>query len=277
MFRPRGVPVMLNQHMPLNNHEAYDTHLNYVRCLANLVSPATLTYNNHLRQATLPYVGEKQNLISLTRQSLNDENQIVQIDRDYSYASTSWLPIKSYYLVFNILLTIQYILTLQRGNFRMGHLACVDEFTRKLQAQEIQFSDPTLNQVFDGSILSYRSVAGANLSSRTSSTDMYKLVMKKIAKYKEEDWRRQNRINLRVKVHRDRFASYMSNKFSVSIFDFSYFMRIRSNYRDFAFIDGISSTETAAYFSAYFRFSMEFVRMLESMKITLANERLTGI
>lgn len=261
--------------MPSGNHNAYNTHLNYIRYLADLVLGATLSFTGNLRRAAIPRIGEKDNLINLTRQSLNDENAIVQIDRDYSYASTSWLPIKAYYLIFNVLLTIEYIFKLQLGIFRTGHLACVNEFTRKLQDLEIQFSQPILNQVFDGVILSFRSPTGANLSGRTTSEDMYKLVMRKIAMYKAEDWKRRNNINLRVRAHRTRYNSYVTNTLRVSIFDFPYFMRIRSNYRDFAFIDGVTTAETAEYFNQYFRFAMGFVRNIEDLKISLATQRLT--
>ena len=260
--------------MPPDDHNAYTTHLNYIRCLADLMSSATLTYSGvHLRVASLPHVGEKQNLIQLTRQSLEDEHRIVQIDEDYSYASTSWLPIKSYYLVFNVLLTIEYILTLRRACFRMGHLEIVNAFTRRLEVGHIQFSEPILNEVFDGRILNYRTPSGTNLSRRTSPSVMYKLVMKKIAKYKEEDWRRKRTINLRIPADRNRHRSYVSTRLQVSVFDFAYFMRLRSNYRDFAFIDGISTAETAEYFNHYFRFTTELFGNLENLKTDLANQR----
>jgi len=40
---------------------------------------------------------------------------------------------------------------------------------------------------------------------------------------------------------------------SVSIFDFFYFMRIKSNYRGFNFIDDVPSRDTAKYFRACFQ------------------------
>ncbi|HVB20038.1 MAG TPA: hypothetical protein VNF51_02000 [Candidatus Paceibacterota bacterium] len=246
--------------------QAYDTHFNYIGCLSDLMDGVLLRYNGSLKKAALPYIGEKDNLISLTKKSLNDELAIVNIDEDYSYASTSWLPIKSYYLIFNVLLTIEYVFNPQKHVFRTGHSSCVDEFTRKLQRGEIEFSEPTLNQVFDGSILDYRVAAGANLSSRTSTADMYKMALRKIAHYKEEDWRRKNSINLRKSTHKIKYNNYLRKTLLVSIFDFPYYMRIRSNYRDFAFIDGISTAETAEYFKKYFNFTARFVRALEKLK-----------
>ena len=253
-------------------HQGYDTHLNYIKCLCNLLKGVSLKYTGSLRQGLIPDIDEKKNLIGLTKKSLNDEYKIVQIDADYSYASTSWLPIKSYYLIFNILLTIEYIFKLQKNSFRLTHTNCVDEFSRKLKSGEIQFSEPILNQVFDQSLLSHTVKSGANLSRRTNSSDMYKMAIRKIAKYKLDDWKQKNRIDLRKLSHKTRCQQYLSS-FSISIFDFPYYMRIRSNYRDFAFIDGVTTIETAQYFNTFFYFTVGFVKALEEMKKNLIGLR----
>lgn len=253
-------------------HQAYDTHLNYIKCLCNLVKGVSLKYTGSLRQGLIPDIDEKKNLISLTKKSLNDEYKIVQIDADYSYASTSWLPVKAYYLIFNILLTIEYVFKLQKTIFRFSHTGCVDEFSRKLSSGEIEFSEPILNQVFDQTILSHTVKSGANLSSRTSPSDMYKMAIRKIAKYKLDDWKQKNRIDLRKPAHKTKCQNYLGS-FAVSIFDFPYYMRIRSNYRDFAFIDGVTTIETADYFNTFFFFTAGFVKALEGMKKDLIGLR----
>jgi len=246
-------------------HQAYDTHLNYITCLSDLVKGVSIKYTGSLKKAGISDIDEKKNLISLTKKSLNDEYKIVQIDADYSYASTSWLPVKSYYLIFNILVTIEYIFKTQKGIFRLSHASCVEEFSRKLSSGEIEFSEPILNQVFDQTILNYTVRSGANLSSRTSQSDMYKMAIRKIAKYKFDDWKQKNRMDLRKPAHKTKCQQYLAS-FSVSIFDFPYYMRIRSNYRDFAFIDGVTTTETANYFNTFFYFTVGFVKALEGMK-----------
>lgn len=253
-------------------HQAYDTHFNYIKCLATLMNGTTLQYNNSLQKAGLPDIDQKKNLIALTKKSLSDEKKIVDIDKDYSYASTSWLPVKSYYLIFNVLSTVEYVIKIQKGIFKQGHTKCVDEFTRKLQTQEIQFSNAILNQVFDQTILTHKVASGANLSSRTTDDDMYKMAIRKIAKYKVDNWKQTNRINLKKKTDKAKFQKYLSN-FSVSIFDFPYYMRIRSNYRDFAFIDGVTTDETAEYFSIFFAFTVHFVKILENLKTNLVSSR----
>jgi len=198
----------------ITEHQAYDTHFNYIKCLCSLTKGTALQYTGSLRKASLPDIEEKKNLIDLTKKSLTDEHKIVGIDKDYSYASTSWLPVKSYYLIFNILLTIEYIFKIQKSTFRFGHNNCVDV----------------------------------------------------------EDWKQKNHINLKKTAHKTKYQNYLSN-FSVSIFDFPYYMRIRSNYRDFAFIDGVTTDQTAEYFNTFFSFTVHFVKMLEKLKTGLIASR----
>lgn len=255
-----------------SEHQAYDTHFNYIKCLTSLMNGTILQYNNSIQKAGLPDIDQKENLIMLTKKSLDDEKKIVDMDKDYSYASTSWLPVKSYYLIFNMLLTIEYAIKIQTGIFKLGHTKCVDEFTRKLQAQEIQFSNNILNQVFDQTILTHKITSGANLSVRTTDGDMYKMAIRKIAKYKVDNWKQTNKINLKKKLDKTKYQNYLSN-FFVSIFDFPYYMRIRSNYRDFAFINGVTTDETAEYFNTFFAFTMYFVKMLEDLKNNLVSSR----
>lgn len=259
--------------MAFPEQQAFDTHFNYISCLAKLLDSATIKYTQTLTKAGLPNIDEKKNLIKLTKQSLNDESRIVAIDKDYSYASTSWLPIKAYYLIFNILLTIEYVIKIQKNAFSRGHHSCIEEFTRKLKDKEIEFSVAELNIVHDQNILSHRNAAGANLSKKTSDGDMCKMAMRKIAYYKLEDWKKRNHYNGKKKTDKAKLAHHLANDFFVSIFDFPYYMRIRSNYRDFAFIEGVSTAETAQYFKKYFAFTVHFVKALEGLKNALVRAR----
>lgn len=251
--------------MIILGREAYETHFNYIECLCNLMRNVTIRYPGSLKKAATPDLDTKKNLIALTKKSLTDERKIVEIDQDYSYASTSWLPIKSYYLLFSVLVTIEYIFKIQKSIYRLGHVTCIDEFTRKLKTGEIIFSEPLLNQVFDQSILKFKVKSGANLSRKTSKSEMYKMALRKISMYKLDDWKQKNNINLRKNSHKLKYQNYVGT-FNVSIFDFAYYMRIRANYRDFAFIDGVTTSDTAKYFKYYFGFTSYFLRALEGLQ-----------
>ncbi|MCK9578227.1 hypothetical protein M0R01_01880 [bacterium] len=258
-----------------DDKQSYKTHYNYIKCLSRLISGSTLKSNLSLTKDSLKFLDQKRNLIDLTRKSLKDEYGIVCIDNEYSYASTSWLPVKTYYLLFNQLLTIEYIIKNDKNVFNTKHIDCVNIFTEKLKTKEIEFSDPILNQVFDKSILSYSSkTSGANLSHKTKPDVMYKLIMKKIAEYKLKDWQRVVAKTESFRSIKDKQKKLVFlNKLNLSIFDFLYCMRIRANYRDFAFIDGISPMETANYFKEYYNFSISFFNLLKKLEISLTKMR----
>ncbi len=208
----------------------------------------------------------------MTLKSLKDEYAIVQQDRDYSYASTSWLPVKTYYLLFNIMLTIEYILLIQKSVFNYSHTKCIEEFTRKLEINEIEFNENLLNRVFDKNILKHKEVSGANLSKRISLDRRYSMAIRKIANYKFQEWKRKEKINLRTKTGKLKRDRYL-NKFKISIFEFPYYMRIRSNYRDFAFIEGVDKHDTARYFNSYYNFSLNLFYALNGLKKTMLEAR----
>ena len=172
-----------------------------------------------------------------------------------------------------MLLTTDYLFKLQEQSFRLTHKKCIEYFTRRLRDKEIEFSEPIFNQVFDKSILRFRVPSGSNLSSRTTNENMYKMTIRKIAKYKEDDWKRQNNIiSLRKLVDKNKYNEFL-NKFEVSVFDFPYYMRIRANYRDFAFIEGVNTSDTANYFNKYFTFAINLVKAIEYLNRKIARQR----
>lgn len=256
--------------------KAFETHYNYISCLSFLIANTILTSQKNLKPTDLPDLHTKENLIKLTKKSLNDEWNIVGIDEDYSYASTSWLPIKTYYLLFNQMLTIGYIFNPQKKVFELGHRTCCDWFTKLLEDQIISFNQPTLNQVFDSNILTYREVSGSNLSLKTDTDRLYKMALRKVANYKLEEWKRTKNIDYRTKKGKEKRKEYLKN-FRISVFEFPYYMRIRSNYRDFAFIDGVTPVETKRYFNCYYDFTVGLSKALTSLEKKLLKMRLTAI
>ena len=266
---------MMAQTTTGEGQEAFRTHHNYIRSLRLLIEGSTLSHSDVKRivRAPIPLLNTKKNLIELTKKSLNDEANIVRKDQDYSYASTSWLPVKTYYLLFNMMSTIEYLFTLDPWSFKIAHTTCSTRFTARLANGEISFSEPKLNLVYDRRILLYHEPAGANLRSPSLQYPSISLPLKKIAQYKLEEWKRSRKISsFALKKHRVDKEAFL-NRFRISVFDFPYYMRLRASYRDFAFIEGVSSTHTAAYFDEYFAFSRCFYRALRGLRDQLVKAR----
>lgn len=255
-------------------NQDYKTHYVYIKCLSRLINNCSLICNSRINDKKLPLLDKKKNLIRLTKKSLKDEYEIVCEDDEYSYACTSWLPVKTYYLLFNQFLTIEYIIKGDEDIFSTSHINCLKNFTKKLEKKEIEFSNSILNKVFDRSILNWKSeVPGANLSLDTDSEILYKLIMKKIAKYKLDDWKRVNSIkDFHSKANKEKQRKFLDG-LKISIFDFFYCMRIRANYKDFNFIDNVSFGETADYFKEYYAFSLKFFKLFVELEKDLMKNK----
>ena len=155
----------------------------------------------------------------------------------------------------------------------MSHTKCIQSFTRRLRDRDLVFDEPILNTVFDGTIFLHRDQVGANLSRTISLDRRFKIAMAKIADYKEEEWRRRNRVGDFRNHSNKKLRDHFRNQFTCSIFEFPYYMRLRASYRDFAFIEGVSTAETAQYFQTYFGLTMAFYQVLDELKEVLVRAR----
>lgn len=253
---------------PLGSRLDFETHLKYVSLLARLSRglSATCATVPALTIADLPKIKDKTRLIELTKQSIKDEHNIVKIDNEYSTAAVLWLPIKSYYLAYHLLCVIDYLLTGKPSLLRAKHGDCVKHFTEMLADSSLQFSESLFNRVFDKSILNFKTTSGEHLKRGVSDDVLYKLIMKKIANEKVLNWKQsQGIVETRTRKNRERVEKY-KNKMDVSIFDFFYQMRLRLNYRNFDFIDSVSSRQTEAYFEEYFTAAGYFFNCFSNLK-----------
>ena len=248
------------------------THNTYAECLSSLMQNTELIYSKVVSKGSPSDIKTKLNLIKLTRKSLQDEYTMVQLDKEYSYACTSWLPIKTYYLLFNTLLTLHYVLVLQKESFNLKHSRCMSIFTKLLEDGHIEFSNSILNQVFDKDIFIFKTKRGTNLKSNEGYNIIFKLAIKKVALYKHLKWKNDQKVDLRTKKGKQLNKNYLNN-FKISIFEFPYYMRIRANYKDMAFIEDVNTTNTRKYFESYYNFSLSFHKAIFELIMDLKKQR----
>ncbi len=246
----------------------FETHLIYITQLAKLSYGLSATYNTKpmLKKEEIENIKNKLKLVELTKQSIKDEYEIVQFDSDYSTASVSWLPIKTYYLVYHLLSVLDYIMTNNRTSLSVSHIQCVNKFSKRLSNKSLKFNNPLLNEVFDKSILGFTTASGEHLKINVSDEVIYKLLMKKIATYKVNNFMIAKNIpNMRHKKNKEKVNKFKSS-LSVSIFDFFYLMRLRLSYRDLNFIDNIPAPDTKAYFEEYYNTAGYFYTCFDKLK-----------
>lgn len=246
----------------------FETHLKYASRLAKLTNglSATCSITPTLEKVKIPSLQSKSKLIELTKKSIKDEHEIVQFDKEYSTASVLWLPIKTYYLTYHLLCTVDYLLTADEDSLSSKHYKCMDTFTKRLADGSLKFSEPLLNNVYDKSILNFRTTSGEHLKAGVSDETIYKLLMKKVANDKIENYKIATGIpDVRSIKNKEKVEKF-KNTMTVSIFDFFHLMRLRMNYRNFDFVDDISSSDTKTYFEQYYKASGYFYTALNNLK-----------
>lgn len=241
----------------------FETHLLYVSLICRLSKKCSLTCHKKptLKKEGLVAVKEKTSLIKLTKNSIDDENKIVEFDKEYSTASVLWLPIKTYYLVYHLMCVIDFLIKGDKKSLSSKHQENIENFNSMLENGELVFDKALLNQVFDNSILNFKTNSGEHFKQSASDELIYKLIMKKVAKEKVENYKIVNGLSARKKKEKERINRFV-NGMKVSIFDFFYLMRLRTNYRNLNFIENVPSKDTKVYFEKYYSSADNFYKAL---------------
>lgn len=231
----------------------FETHLKYVILIEKLSNNLNIksTYTPKLNKNDLIKLKDKIKLIKLTKKSIDQEYEIVQFDKDYSSASVLWLPIKTYYLIYHLLCVVEYLNTGKVSYLSIGHHECIDIFTKKLENAEMKFNEPLLNKTFDENILNFVTKSGEHLKTNVSDDIIFKLMMKKVANSKIDNYKIVNNLSGRRTKDKIRINNFKKN-IKISIFDYFHTMRLRTNYRNFNFVDNVSSIDTKIYFEKYY-------------------------
>jgi hypothetical protein len=253
----------------------FTTHKNYIECLHRLSVGLKIDNKQRISKKSITFVANKDQLIDLTKQSLQSEYKIVRGDRDYASAAIAWLPIKSYYLIFYLIMKVDYLYNLNENIFTNAqHQPLVNRFTERIKEGKLFFSSPLFNRCFDQSVLLLTFPSGANLKKNIPDEDRYNQLMKKIGKDKLDCFCRKYQ-NLKRSALREKKDIFLQD-FQLSIFDFFYQMRLRTNYRDICFIEGIPQEEIQNYYCTYYSFTFNFVEALEGLIEQLQSSRRTG-
>lgn len=237
----------------------FETHLIYAELLEGLSNAVTISTKmaTKLSSSDAKKLKEKIRLVKLTKKSIDQEYKIVTFDKEYSTASVLWLPIKTYYLIYHLICILECLLTGDLKHLSGGHSTLVSEFAKKLQKSDLEFSSTQLNLVFDKDILNFKSRSGEHLQHGVADDILYKLLMKKVAKEKVANFKITNALDARKRADKARIEKF-TNGLRVSIFDYFYLMRLRTNYRNSKFIDDLPSKDTKVYFEKYYSTSCNF-------------------
>jgi hypothetical protein len=244
----------------------YKTHLKYIKTIRELSNGLKLNLNSSpkISSSNAKKLDKKIQLAQSTKKSIDQEYSIVCLDKDYSMASVFWLPIKVYYAIFHLLCIIDCITKDDTKSLTSQHWTIVNIFTEMLRKKELSFSEDMFNNVYDRKILNFKTKSGEILKNGTSNEIIYKALMRKVAKDKIENYKITKGLSARKKADKEKIEKFTDN-LKVSIFDYFYLMRLRTNYRNLDFISDIPSTDTGEYFNEYYFSATSFYKSIGNL------------
>lgn len=115
------MPVIIST--PKLSPPDFITHWNYLRCLNHYARNLAIQCNKHItrRISKSPVLDKKVKLIRLTVQSLAGEKKIIDTNQDFAELCVPWISVKSYYILFNQLLILEYLMTGDSGVLFSSH------------------------------------------------------------------------------------------------------------------------------------------------------------
>lgn len=247
------------------------THLHYVQFIQQTSKGLSLSFNQKLKKRLCRVnknFDKKITLIRLTLENIKQEYETILKEPEFAQVCVSWISVKSYYLLFNLLMILRYLITMDDNSFICGHKQLLREFIGYLERNEIVFSEEKLNRVYSGSkLLVLKIKPGANIKGLNFDPEERCMqLLKKLLSYKEEDYKREEKIKtLRKKNDRNKINNFRQ-KTKVNLFAFFYWYRIKANYRDLEFLNKeIKAYEFNLFYSEYFKLTTNFYNAFRNL------------
>jgi len=218
------------------------------------------------------HLNQKIKLICLCLNALEKEREIISQVPEYAIVASSWVAVKSYYLLFDMLLVTKYLITCSHEAFNSTHAEIQNYLKKIIHNKCIYFNIEGLNTNHKiGAILKRKAPSGANLKRiNINQQTRYYQVLKKLAKYRLDEYKRTKGIKHLSGKKKNEFVSS-----EISINEFFYLYRIKSNYRDLEFLSkDIDKHEFVDFYSNYFSLSLNYYNAFKSFINNLSTIRL---
>jgi hypothetical protein len=257
------------------------THFHYVECLKTISDglnvECKLDIQNKIQNENHT-LKKKINLIKLIKRNLDEEYKTIEQNLAFAEVCVPWIAVKSYYLMFNLLMVLDYLISTQELSFNSTHDGLLKKFKNRIENQEIIFNKKILNTNFQcHQIVNLKVKSGSNLKIvGVNLKERILQVLKKLISYKIEDFQRKEKFkNFRSKKAREKRKEFLENN-SVNMCEFFYWYRIKSNYRDLEFLDkDIDDKQFRDFYKSYFELTSSFYEALKKMINVLSKTRLS--
>lgn len=255
------------------------THLNYARFLnrfsKGLELDTSLSIKNKMKECSA--LRKKLNLIKLITGDLKGEYKSVLKYPAYAELCVCWIPIKSYYLMFNLLLVLDYLLSSDEQSFNLSHGKLHERFKDCIKTQKLFFNRKIFNvNISSFKIINRKVKSGANIKIlNVNFNERLIQILKKLLNYKLEEFKRREKIkNFKTKRSKQKKLEFLKTN-TINLFEFFYWYRIKANYRDLEFLNkSISSKQFSDFYCNYFELTFNFYKAFKELINNLSKARL---
>jgi len=267
---------LANERTVISSNEAFRTHLNYVWFMEDITRNLKIQHKIDIRKEIKQtkkgedLLNKKINLIKLIIKNLNGEHKIIKNNIEFSEICVPWVAVKAYYLIFNSMLILEYLITCDVNSFKAGHKAILERFKNNVKSKIFSFNDGFFYRIVPyEEIKKWKLPLGHNLKlpQNIDPEIRFKGILRKLFDYALVDFSR-NKHNLK-----DR-RKFIQNA-SLNICEFFYWYRIKSNYRDLEFLDkDIHMVDFFRFYHSYFNALKNFYVALKELINNLSFRRL---
>lgn len=254
-------------------HPDFVTHANYLHFMSENSKGLELScgLNINKKMALDKRVSQKIKLIELTLENLEEEKGNIDKYPDYSIVCVSWVPVKTYYLIFNLLILIEYLITASDSYLTITHSALFGSFREMLGDKKVRFNKDLFNEICSvGDVERWQIPPWENIKRNTANPELrYKQIVKKLVQYSKDEYKRTHKIK--------RLSGERKNEFEttkINICEFLYWYRIKANYRDMEFVDkGVQVSDFVSFYKDYYDLSINFYSAMKDCINSLATKR----
>jgi len=254
------------------------THLNYIKCFKKISENLNLECkkldksNKKLNKKLL----NKVSLIRLIKKSLDEEFKACKENKDFAEVFSIWIPVKSYYLIFNMLLVLDYLISPENNkDFNISHKSLILKIKELIRKSELIFNKSYFNHLYTHQeVKDLKFDKGENLKEEQNIEKLTKCLVKKLIAYKVEEFRRNEKISsLKKKKDKLKIEAYLSKELT-NLFELFYLLRIKTNYRDLDFLEeDVGSIQFYSYFENYYLATINFYKALKNPINDLSKKR----
>jgi len=257
----------------------FRTHLNYVLSMKGFSDGLKIKLNSSIQTKAKfkkSLLSKKLKFIEMIKENLDDEYEKSIQEKEFAKICSMWIPVKSYYLIFNQLLVLCSLVNSDIGNINYSHRKSIFNFRKMIKENTISFNKDCFNDVCNCmEAINFKTKSGDNLKKDIEEELRVKGILKKICVYRFESYCRDEKIkNFRRKKDQEK-RDWFFNKNEISLFEFFYWYRIKTNYRDLSFLDQEAYTEEIVeFYENYYLLTINFYTALKDLINELSKKRL---